>query len=62
MTEGRDEHLNVDHTVIWGEETHPRCETCGGGYQTATPDGIGYEPHRDRCPVIAAPTAQEADQ
>lgn len=45
-------HENVDHTVIWGEETHPRCEHCGLGYQTATPEGIGYEPHDRNCPAI----------
>jgi hypothetical protein len=46
-------HKDISHTVIWGEEHHPRCESCGRGYQTATPEGIGYEPHEPGCPVIA---------
>lgn len=45
-------HEDVNHTVIWGEETHPRCTECGGGYQTATQAGIGYVEHAESCPVL----------
>jgi hypothetical protein len=45
-------HELTDHTVIWGEEAHPRCETCGYGYQTATPGRIGYVGHVDVCPEL----------
>lgn len=45
-------HELTDHTVIWGEEAHPRCETCGLGYQTANPGGIGYTDHVDVCPEL----------
>jgi len=51
-------HKNIDHTVIWGEQVHPRCEHCGKAYDTATPEGIGYEPHEPGCPAIA-PYEQE---
>ncbi len=45
-------HKDIDHTIIWGEEAHPRCERCGLAYQTATPEGIGYVPHDRNCPSI----------
>jgi hypothetical protein len=45
-------HADIDHTVIWGEETHPRCTECGQGYQTATPEGIGYVSHAANCRAI----------
>jgi hypothetical protein len=45
-------HELTDHTVIWGEEAHPRCETCGLGYRTANPGGIGYEPHAETCEFL----------
>lgn len=45
-------HEDVDHTVIWGEELHPRCEACGTGYQIATPQGIGYVAHADNCRAL----------
>jgi hypothetical protein len=45
-------HEDVDHTVIWGEELHPRCEACGLGYQIATPQGIDYVAHADDCRAL----------
>lgn len=45
-------HELTDHTVIWGEEAHPRCASCGLGYQTANPGGIGYQPHRPDCAAL----------
>lgn len=55
MNKGAEEpHKDVDHTVIWGEETHPRCADCGKGYQVATPEGIDYVPHHRNCPAINA--------
>lgn len=45
-------HELTDHTVIWGEEAHPRCRTCGLGYQTANPGGIGYAPHAKGCTYL----------
>ena len=45
------EHEGVTHLVIWGEATHPRCDSCGQGFRYATPEGIDYEPHRADCPV-----------
>lgn len=50
-------HEDIDHTVIWGEETHPRCELCGLAYQTATPEGIGYVSHERNCPAITGSEA-----
>lgn len=47
-----EEHLPVEHLVIWGEENHPRCEQCGLAYQTATPEGIGYAEHDPSCPWV----------
>jgi hypothetical protein len=45
-------HELTDHTVIWGEEAHPRCTSCGLGYQTANPGGTDYEPHARTCPEM----------
>jgi hypothetical protein len=42
-------HEDVGHTVIWGEKHHPRCPKCHLGYQTATPEGIGYVAHSKTC-------------
>jgi hypothetical protein len=45
-------HESIDHTVIWGEEAHPRCNACGLGYRTANPGGIGYTEHSNTCPEL----------
>lgn len=50
--------MTIPHLVKWGK---PACAFCGGGYDTATPAGIGYVEHSETCPVLHGDDLYDAE-